>query len=158
MTLTVNVTSFVKPPGRPSWACLHPACCANHNQCKLCLVLPEMLEFTPSLWCLQVCESSEHVWVLGPLVPENGSKLCLQPEERHCLRTGTLCLPSAVGNWPRRVKSAVQNSHLFLLFIFLPTEPKFCVLTLHNPLLILWSLVANTPLSLARIACLRFHT
>lgn len=31
-------------------------------------------------------------WVLGPLVPENGLKLCLQPEGRHCLRVGTLCL------------------------------------------------------------------
>lgn len=46
-------------------------------------------------------------WVLGPLVPENGLKLCLQPGGRHCLRVGTLCLPSVVGNWPRRPESVV---------------------------------------------------
>lgn len=64
-------------------------------------------------------------WVLGPLVPENGLKLCLQPEGRHCLRVGTLCLPSVVGNWPRGQNLLSRTPTFFFFLYFFLLNPNF---------------------------------
>lgn len=108
MTLTVNVTSFVKPSG---------PCLLGKSQSVQPLSCPawnaRIYTFTlvsSSLWVFRARLGS---WPLGPrewfeaLSPAWGAPL---PQSGDFV--SSLCRQ----NWPRRVKSAVQNSHLFLLF------------------------------------------